>query len=719
MLLPIQPGMAGPVNDLPPEVIQMLGDVDLRDEDQVRARIAELMATQADIDSGRVRVTTRKVRRQDSTARNENGGPRGTGAARATSIAGAGAARYETNYSLWDNFDPGDSDGDESDDGYIVEERLEEVPREEQLAEAAARTAAASAQRARDEGNELFNRGDYAGACQEYWKGLRYGPSAALLANRAMARLKVHDAAGAASDASKALRLDASHVKARMRRASALQQLGRLDEALADCQRALELEPTNGELLRLRETIAYAKERAVAAQALSSEVADARIAKASGALGTGSRGAQLLETEECVARLVAHGTAAAATAAGSGARTAADGLATTKAIRFDLTKLRRLLGGAACNSKHFAALGGVRALAAVYGEDNLGVLATLAAAASACDEALDAITKETALVGRIVGTVGDRRVAVIDSGLELLEMLLERKVRAATSGLATPATMTALSEMMAKGPASLRDKAAAVLAPLMEEHAPARKAARGCGAALAAAVARGAAAENPKARLCAAMLAAGAAGGDSTLCERMGTQSTCDALLKLLDFECRKAPETRKVALGKGIAMRCARARARGGASECRQWSHSLTHRAIILGRTKLPRRGTPGGWHSPRCAGRPRGPCRAVQAPRIRRAVARLAERLAAGRAAPARLVRPRGGGCCAGAGARVRARARGVTGRRRAGRVRRAARACHRARGRLFNGHARSRGRGAHGVLDHRGLPTGDVAVGCARRH
>ena len=135
--------------------------------------------------------------------------------------------------------------------------------------------------------------------------------------------------------------------------------------------------------------------------------------------------------------------------------------------------------------------------------------------------------------------------------------------------------MRLLDTKMAKGPASLRDKAAAVLAPLMEEHAPARKAARGCGAALAAAVARGAAADNPKARLCAAMLAAGAAGGDSTLCERMGTQSTCDALLKLLDFECRKAPETRNVALGKGIAMRCARARARGGASECRQWSHS------------------------------------------------------------------------------------------------------------------------------------------------
>ena len=58
-------------------------------------------------------------------------------------------------------------------------------------------------------------------------------------ANRAMARLKAGDAAAAEQDCSSALELDATYLKAWLRRSSARRLLGRRLEAIDDLEQAL------------------------------------------------------------------------------------------------------------------------------------------------------------------------------------------------------------------------------------------------------------------------------------------------------------------------------------------------------------------------------------------------------------------------------------------------------------------------------------------------
>ena len=586
---------------LPRDLLAALGDdVDLRDEEAVRARVLEMMASSHEVEQGRARVVTRKV-----APGKASGGKAGdarvrhaTGEAAANAEGEARSAKYATNYNKWANFDTSSDDEGDGGNEELLEERLEEVPQEEQMALQAQQAAETAAQRARDEGNACFKRGELRQAEEAYWRGLRSAPSAALLANRALVRLRLHDAVGAARDASKALRLEPSHTKALMRRAKALQALGRFDEALADCQLALEAEPESADLQRLQETVVAAEEQAAAAGALRQEVTAARKEREAGTLQAGGRGAQLLETEECVARLVAHAAAQKATQADKGDGGSDSALATTKAIRFDLTKLRRLMGGGGPNAEHFVAQGGVEALAAVYSEDNHGVLATLAAAAAECETALECVERDQALLARVVATVSDRRVGVIAAGLELLAALLERKVAPVLVGLADAKRMETLATMMARGPATLRDKAAAVLAPLAEESAAARRALRPAATSLAEATVRGASADNPEARLYAAMLAASAARGDASLREALATEAVCEAMLKMLDAECRRAPETRRVALARGASLSF-RAVGRLADGTRRTLQAALEALAALCARTDFAARlhASPSGW--------------------------------------------------------------------------------------------------------------------------
>ncbi|XP_038857327.1 protein unc-45 homolog A-like isoform X2 [Salvelinus namaycush] len=108
------------------------------------------------------------------------------------------------------------------------------------------------------EGNTLFNAGDMQGALFFYTKALKLSgsqaESAVLHRNRSACYLKLEDYTKAEADASKALDADPGDVKARFRRAQALQKLGRLNEAFLDAQRCAQMEPTNNtfkEMLRL------------------------------------------------------------------------------------------------------------------------------------------------------------------------------------------------------------------------------------------------------------------------------------------------------------------------------------------------------------------------------------------------------------------------------------------------------------------------------------
>uniref|UniRef100_A0A672P399 Protein unc-45 homolog A-like n=1 Tax=Sinocyclocheilus grahami TaxID=75366 RepID=A0A672P399_SINGR len=101
----------------------------------------------------------------------------------------------------------------------------------------------------REEGNNHFKAGDVQQALSCYTKALKISDcqseSAVLYRNRAACYLKLEDHTKAEADATKALDVDQGDVKARFRRAQALQKLGRLDQAFTDAQKCAQLEPKN------------------------------------------------------------------------------------------------------------------------------------------------------------------------------------------------------------------------------------------------------------------------------------------------------------------------------------------------------------------------------------------------------------------------------------------------------------------------------------------
>ncbi|XP_069471000.1 protein unc-45 homolog B [Ambystoma mexicanum] len=101
----------------------------------------------------------------------------------------------------------------------------------------------------KEEGNKYFQANDYDNAIQSYTKALGLikdkKVQAVLYKNRAACFLKKESYLQAATDASKALDVDASDVKALFRRCQALEKLGKLDQAFKDVQRCATIEPKN------------------------------------------------------------------------------------------------------------------------------------------------------------------------------------------------------------------------------------------------------------------------------------------------------------------------------------------------------------------------------------------------------------------------------------------------------------------------------------------
>lgn len=97
----------------------------------------------------------------------------------------------------------------------------------------------------KDHGNTQFRNRRYAAAIESYTTSIDLEPTCVAYANRAMARLKLKKHADAERDASAALELDASYVKAWQRRAAARAALGRALEAAGDLERAVLLAPDN------------------------------------------------------------------------------------------------------------------------------------------------------------------------------------------------------------------------------------------------------------------------------------------------------------------------------------------------------------------------------------------------------------------------------------------------------------------------------------------
>uniref|UniRef100_H3AZB8 Unc-45 myosin chaperone B n=1 Tax=Latimeria chalumnae TaxID=7897 RepID=H3AZB8_LATCH len=101
----------------------------------------------------------------------------------------------------------------------------------------------------KEEGNKYFQANDYDNAIQCYTKAIKLTKDKKVLGvlyrNRAACHLKKESYAQAASDASRAIDVDASDVKALYRRCQALEKVGKLDQAFKDVQRCATIEPKN------------------------------------------------------------------------------------------------------------------------------------------------------------------------------------------------------------------------------------------------------------------------------------------------------------------------------------------------------------------------------------------------------------------------------------------------------------------------------------------
>ncbi|KAM3867840.1 protein unc-45 homolog B [Diretmus argenteus] len=101
----------------------------------------------------------------------------------------------------------------------------------------------------KDDGNMHFQAGDVDQAIDCYTKAIKLCKDKKVLAvihrNRAACYLKKENYTTAASDATKAIDVDAADIKALYRRCQALEKLGKLDMAFKDVQRCATIEPKN------------------------------------------------------------------------------------------------------------------------------------------------------------------------------------------------------------------------------------------------------------------------------------------------------------------------------------------------------------------------------------------------------------------------------------------------------------------------------------------
>ncbi|KFM58684.1 Tetratricopeptide repeat protein 1, partial [Stegodyphus mimosarum] len=105
----------------------------------------------------------------------------------------------------------------------------------------------------KNNGNECFKKSDYEEAVRLYTTALNTCPlkyqseRSILYANRAAAKINLEKNEEAILDCNKALELNPSYLKALLRRASLYRKMDRLDNSLEDYQKVLELDRNNAE----------------------------------------------------------------------------------------------------------------------------------------------------------------------------------------------------------------------------------------------------------------------------------------------------------------------------------------------------------------------------------------------------------------------------------------------------------------------------------------
>ncbi|KIX95839.1 uncharacterized protein Z520_08547 [Fonsecaea multimorphosa CBS 102226] len=109
--------------------------------------------------------------------------------------------------------------------------------------------------RARTSANDMFKRGKYSDAVPAYTEALTIDPTnkvtnAKLLGNRALARIKIKEYDEAKADCDQALKLDPSYTKARRTRAKATGESGDWEQAVKDLKSLSEENPSDADLAK-------------------------------------------------------------------------------------------------------------------------------------------------------------------------------------------------------------------------------------------------------------------------------------------------------------------------------------------------------------------------------------------------------------------------------------------------------------------------------------
>jgi protein-histidine N-methyltransferase len=105
-------------------------------------------------------------------------------------------------------------------------------------------------------GNKAFNNNEYEKAINWYTKGLELNPNHnILLSNRSAVYLLLHDYEKALEDSSKSIAIDPRYIKAYHRKASALREVSKFQEALFILSEALAIQQDSQEILDLKKEI--------------------------------------------------------------------------------------------------------------------------------------------------------------------------------------------------------------------------------------------------------------------------------------------------------------------------------------------------------------------------------------------------------------------------------------------------------------------------------
>ncbi|CAF1543146.1 unnamed protein product [Rotaria sp. Silwood1] len=140
-------------------------------------------------------------------------------------------------------------------DPYFMDEELL-VEREALLTEEDKEKRHKESQTSKEEGNDLFGRGEYDQALEKYSHALSLCPMkythdrAIIYANRAACLMKMEKYEAAVQSCTISIKLDPNYIKPYVRRAESYKSIDKLEEALQDYQKILELDPNNAQARR-------------------------------------------------------------------------------------------------------------------------------------------------------------------------------------------------------------------------------------------------------------------------------------------------------------------------------------------------------------------------------------------------------------------------------------------------------------------------------------